>query len=456
MTAPRDPDRLVRALLDEGPTVLSDRAVESVLGEVHRTHQRAVFGLWRTLPMSRTAFATAAAIAVVAIGGLAFWATRPTAPAIGQQPSSLPLPVASTSPTPAGPSPSSGSQAGGTIVFGFHDTAADADYLYAIAPDGTGKRKLTNVDSCCLTLSPDGRTALYGQTGPDGRVTPTVSGIDGSGRSRWDLPAGLNLAPSGWSTKFDLAFEGWDDKNPSRNGIYLSIDNGGGLIWGTLKRLTTSPRDHHDIPLGFSPDGSELLFLRNNAGDHVGPLGDLFVIGIDGSALRQLNPATAKVRSIDLFGVGASWSPDGRQVAFSAFDTSRTDGSSTVYVVSAEAGAAKAIAEPDIWTTSARWSPDGAWIAFDRATGSGGIHDVWLVHPDGSGLTNITSSIDEGVGVCCSQWSPDGSKLLIQGGANPDSSMVDLWIVNADGTGGSKLTAQPGGYKWYAWGPEHG
>jgi Tol biopolymer transport system component len=75
---------------------------------------------------------------------------------------------------------------------------------------------------------------------------------------------------------------------------------------------------------------------------------------------------------------------------------------------------------------------------------------VWLIHPDGSGLTNITSTVD--VGVCCSQWSPDSSKLLMQGAVS-DSAIVDLWIMNADGSGNTQLTAEPGAYLWYAWGP---
>jgi WD40 repeat protein len=449
MTSPRDPDRLVRAFLDEGPTVLPDRSVQSVLGEIHRTRQRAVLGPWRTLPMPRTALAAVAVIAIAAIGGFAFWASRPSAPITGHQPSGLPSPVASAPPTAGTPSRSGGVQATGTIVYGFYDKAAKANYLYAVAPDGTSKLKLTEADSCCLTLSPDGRNVLFGQAGPDGRMTPKVIGIDGSAPSQWDPPAGLNLASRGWSTKFDLAFEGWDDNRPLQNGVYLSIDNGGGLIWGTLKRLTTSPGGQHDIPLGFAPDGSKLVFLRENSGDSMGQMGDLFVVGVDGSGLRQLNPPSIKVRMNDLFGAGASWSPDGLQIAFSGFDASKGPGITAVYVVYAAAGAATAISEPeDNFSTSARWSTDGSRIAFDRATGGGANHDVWLVHPDGSGLTNITNTV--GVGVCCSQWSPDGSKLLMQGAVS-DSTVVDLWIVNADGSGHSQLTAEPGAYWGYAW-----
>lgn len=450
MTTPRDPDRLVRAFLDEGPTVLPDRAVESLLGEVHRTRQRADLGPWRTLPMFRTPLAAAAVIAVVAIGGLAFWATRPTDPVIGQ-PSTAPSAVAPASPTAGAPSPSGPAPAAGTIVYALTDPTAEATYLYAIAPDATGKRKLTETNSCCLTLSPDGRDILYGQNGPDGRITPVTEGIIDGVPSQWDPPGGLSLVPGAWSTKLDLAFAGSNDTKPRVHGIYLSVANGGGQIWGELTKLTSAIGGHDDIPLGFSPDGSKLLFLRDNSPNNVGPMGDLFVIGIDGSGLRQLNPSSIKVRNNHLFGAGASWSPDGIRVAFSGFDTSKGAGSTAVYVVSAAAGAATAITQPeDNFSTSARWSPDGSWIAFDRSTGAAGDHDVWLVHPDGSGLANITSTVD--VGVCCSQWSPDSSKVLMQGAVS-DSTTVDLWIANADGSGHTQLTAEPGAYMWYAWGP---
>ena len=137
-------------------------------------------------------------------------------------------------------------------------------------------------------------------------------------------PNGLSIAPRAWSSANDLAFEGWDDAKPSRTGIYLSISNGGGQIWGDFRRLTSRPGPDHDVPVAFSPDSSHLLFVRKAEGDDGG--GDLYVIGIDGTGLRRLNPPSTKVSFTDAFGPGASWSSDGTQVAFSAFDTGRTDG----------------------------------------------------------------------------------------------------------------------------------
>ena len=97
MTKPRDPDALLSAYLADGMEVLPDRVVDSVLDEVHRTRQRAVFGPWRTRSMSRTALGAAAVVAVLALGG-AFFVIQRGQPAVGGP---SPTPSASVQPQPA-------------------------------------------------------------------------------------------------------------------------------------------------------------------------------------------------------------------------------------------------------------------------------------------------------------------------------------------------------------------
>jgi Tol biopolymer transport system component len=448
MTAKRDPDRLVRAYLDEGPIELSDRVVESVLGEIHRTRQRAVFGSWRTLSMSRISFVAVVIVAAVSIGGLALWATRPPVSSVATSPpATSPSPRANPSQASASATPSSSAQAGGTILYG-RGTPGTNDHLYAVAPDGTAARTLETKGSCCLTVTPEGANLVYGITSSVGHVVPASRFLPaGNSFSLFDSPASLNLAPRAASPRLDIAFEGWDPKDEKRTGVYVSIDNGGGLIWGTLKRLTTSPGQLHDVPLAFSPDGSSLLFQRNPGSE----LGDLYVIHTDGSGLRKLSPASTVVRNDDLFGSGASWSPDGKRVAISGFDPNGIGCDSTgIFVINVADGTSDVIAHPNTCATSARWSPDGNWIAFDRETNGDGGHDVWLMHPDGSGLVNVTDSIS--AGVCCTQWSPNSSRLLIQGG-DAAKAEVDLWTVAVDGSGPVQLTSDPGFYKWYVWIP---
>ena len=95
MTAPRDPDRLIRAFLAEGQTELPDRAYDAVRDSIDHIRQRVVIGPWREPRMNsfaRIALA-AAAIVVVAVVGINF---LPRSGGFGGGPTPSPTPT----PTP--------------------------------------------------------------------------------------------------------------------------------------------------------------------------------------------------------------------------------------------------------------------------------------------------------------------------------------------------------------------
>ncbi len=100
MTTSRDPDRLITAFLDEGPLVLSDHVLDAIRDDVNRIDQRAGFGPWRTLTMSRPLIAAAVIVAVL-VGGLAVYTLvrpsvgldGPTPPPVEPTPSPVSFPV---------------------------------------------------------------------------------------------------------------------------------------------------------------------------------------------------------------------------------------------------------------------------------------------------------------------------------------------------------------------------
>ena len=110
MTASRDPDRLIRAFLDEGLTELPDRAYDAVRADIDRTRQRVVIGPWREPRMNniaKLAIAAAAVVAVAVVGINLMPSGGGTVGTGSPSPSSRPSPSPSASPSPPPqPSPS--------------------------------------------------------------------------------------------------------------------------------------------------------------------------------------------------------------------------------------------------------------------------------------------------------------------------------------------------------------
>ncbi len=73
--------------------------------------------------------------------------------------------------------------------------------------------------------------------------------------------------------------------------------------------------------------------------------------------------------------------------------------------------------------------PGGGTIAFHAG------EDIWTIHADGSGLTNLTRTA--GIEEANAAWSADGAQLAFQSWA--DGGGVD--VINADGTGRRRVAA---------------
>jgi Tol biopolymer transport system component len=199
----------------------------------------------------------------------------------------------------------------------------------------------------------------------------------------------LNLVPQAWSPDGTrIAFEGWDDTDPSRTGVYTArVSDGGDLV-----HVTSDPGLPHDTPLDYSPDGTQLVFyraIRAEPQDNVDIGGSLWVVNVDGTGAHQLDTGAAK-----------AW-----------------------------------------W--QARWSPDGSRIVFstERLQPVGALRTI---RPDGSGLTTVFDDPAGGF-VVGPVWSPDGSKIMFSLDPMNDAfqhPVNAIYAINADGT---ELTLVMGG-----------
>ena len=102
-------------------------------------------------------------------------------------------------------------------------------------------------------------------------------------------------------------------------------------------------------------------------------------------------------------------------------------------VVGLTAGAALVAASP----VSATFPGENGKIAFvsDRS----GNDEIYVMEPDGSGLTNITNNVAGDRGPV---WSPDGKHIAFVRTINTKD---DIWVMNSDGSGQKQLTNLPNG-----------
>src|ERR1700674_4409532 len=84
----------------------------------------------------------------------------------------------------------------------------------------------------------------------------------------------------------------------------------------------------------------------------------------------------------------ASWSPDGKEIAF----TTDISGRSNLWKVNADGGWPIQLAQSDERQYGETCSPDGKWIVFQQDTGGNELWDVYAIASDGGGAINLSNT----------------------------------------------------------------
>jgi len=206
MTAPRDPDSILSAWLDEGPTRLPESTRRAILVSTRTSQQKRhrIPVPWRKSmnPIARFAVAAIAVVAVVGVIGLNLRGPGPgTGTGVGSAPSPTPTPTA-TPPASAQPSPRPSPTPIGTATW---TTYVSARYGFSIGHPADwsvtpADHDWTFAKDAGDTSSPGSHTAWERFLSPDGNIAV----------SAWSVAVTPGTTVTAWVRAYCLIAESGD------------------------------------------------------------------------------------------------------------------------------------------------------------------------------------------------------------------------------------------------------
>jgi len=205
---------------------------------------------------------------------------------------------------------------------------------------------------------------------------------------------------------------------------------------GTGRRLVATVRGRSPV---LSPDGTKVAYL-------VGPWreAEIWVANADSSNARRVAGGSRTSAW------NPAWSPDGRTLAYTFGDSARA---LQVHIVKVD-GAIRDSAVTDTLDRKHRaqmpaWSPDGTRLAVQWSTEGGRGSRIAVVDLPTRQMTVLDAPPPDGIDAVLDEvpsWFPDGKRIVFQSNRGGN---VDVWSIGVDGTGLRQLTGtvQPEGEK---------
>lgn len=192
----------------------------------------------------------------------------------------------------------------------------------------------------------------------------------------------------------------------------------------------------------WSPDGTEIAFVRIDTVDGHNPGSMIQVVDIGAGAIRTLASTSGAE-----YGVAPRWSPDGRAIviqvgryADDGNETTKLTGQAIGVVdLDAEAPTVRVIRPFDTFSTYPDWHPSEDRILFaagarDPLDPSDRPSNLFTMRSDGTGLQQITTRDTTDDGLWMPAVRPDGSGILATLVHRPDGSLT-LVSLDSDGSG---------------------
>lgn len=181
----------------------------------------------------------------------------------------------------------------------------------------------------------------------------------------------------------------------------------------------------------WSPDGKMIAFSKSFTNES--GMGGIWIMQSNGESKMHISR-----------GSSPDWSPDGEKFVFvrSAESAGPGEAGQGIWVVSIDENEPFQLTERNLTNRSPRWSPDGKKIAW-QSSGKGIDNPnsgIWVMDEDGSNQRQLTHRENAPfTDARHPSWSPDG-EYIVYSGYNHDIHTYTLWIVDIEGTNDRQLT----------------
>ncbi len=283
-----------------------------------------------------------------------------------------------------------------------------------------------NIASAQLAVSPDGKYIAYvAQEGESQSlwVKQTMT----SSNLQIVEPSGVKFRGVSFSPDASLVYYTVSEKD-SIESIYQVP-----ALGGNSRKLIENTKG----PVAFSPDGKQIVFLR----DHI----SVMTANTDGSNARIIaNSSEGKL----WLAIGVAWSPDGGRLAAAAF--SPRDNNDHLVEINIADGSERPIPSPQ-WrrVRGVAWLPDGSGLIVNGRDPETQFSQLWIIgYPDGT-HQRITNELSNYQGL---SMTADGRNLV----STQQSTLSNIWVAK-DGSDALKITSELGksdGMSGLAWAPE--
>ena len=270
-------------------------------------------------------------------------------------------------------------------------------------------------------------SAMVTKNNPEGDSEIFTMNPDGSGLRQLTRNEDRDTSPVFSPTGGRIAFESSRDSASLAHDIFVMHDDG-----SRQRNVTASPVEF-DGGATWSPNGKKLAF-HSRRDDNT----DVFKMNVDGSGQRNLTAGSEYLEEYP------AWSPAGGRIAFQSNRDAEGFGTDDIFVMNADGSGPKNLTETveDI-DHLANWSPDGGRITFTIQDGDSGDNDVYTMKPDGTGQRNLTRN--PGADDSLSVYSPDGKHVAFESDRDADAIFgSDIFTMKADGSRQKNVTDRSG------------